>query len=71
MNARLRMRLLKPTPSPRVSIGEAAMENAARAAYQSARSRDGYLAPLPMTLAEALAEASQTHTFRHAIKELP
>jgi hypothetical protein len=68
MNAQLKARLLKPTPapSPRASIGMASTENADRAAYQSARSRDGFLAPLPLTLAEALAEAEKTHTFRQS-----
>lgn len=42
------------------------MENAARAAYQSARTKGGHLAPLPLTLAEALAEAEKTHTFRQS-----
>jgi len=58
MNARLKVRLLKqPTPRPSAPIGEAAMENAARAAYQSAHTKDGQVAPLPLTLAEAWLEA--------------
>jgi hypothetical protein len=44
----------------RIEHGTASMENADRAAYQSARTptRDGRPAPLPLTLAEALAEAA-------------
>lgn len=58
MNARLRMRLLKPArPVSRTPIGAAALENADRAAYQSARCINGYLAPMPLTLAEAWEEA--------------
>jgi hypothetical protein len=48
-------------PRPRTSIGMAATENADRAAYQSARTptRDGRAAELPLTLAEAWAEAER------------
>lgn len=61
MSARLRLRsvrVLRPAaPQPRVPIGAAALENADRVAWQSARTRDGAVAPLPLTEAQAWAEA--------------
>jgi hypothetical protein len=71
VNPRLAVRLLKSPAAvqqAKASIGMAATENAARAAYQSARTKlpDGGVAPLPLTLAEALAEAEKTHTFRQS-----
>lgn len=70
MNAQLRMRLLKKPAAPKAPIGMASTENADRAAYQSARVRAGCaLPPLPYTLAEALAEAELTHTFRQSKEE--
>lgn len=46
------------TAPPRASIGGAALENAERAAWQSARVRSGApLPPLPLTEAQAWAEA--------------
>ena len=61
MHARLVANTLRSVPVARVRIpiGAAPLENAQRAAYQSARCRDGYVAPLPLTLAEAWAEAER------------
>lgn len=44
-------------PPVRGEIGGAALENAARAAWQSSRSGAHGLAPLPLTEAQAWAEA--------------
>jgi hypothetical protein len=65
MSARLlRIPRARPAipPASSTRIGEAVLENADRAAYQSARTKDGHLAPLPLTLAEALAEAFPSPT---------
>jgi hypothetical protein len=43
--------------SRRAPIGGAALENACRAAYQSARCRDGHRADLPLTFDAAWEEA--------------
>lgn len=45
--------------SAQMPIGAAALENFARTAYQSARTRDGQRAELPLTEAAAWAEAYQ------------
>ena len=47
----------------RASIGAAAMENAERASYQSARTKNGKVAPLPLTLDEAWKAAEKIHQF--------
>jgi hypothetical protein len=62
MHARLVADVLRAVPRQprqRIHIGAAPLENAQRAAYQSARCRDGHVAPLPLTLAEAWAEADR------------
>jgi hypothetical protein len=45
--------------------GGAALENHARVAYQSAHTRDGRVPPLPLTLADAWAEAALINPGRY------